>query len=119
MSELQRLRDRVLELEDALGLTAEIPYPLVPQHTGMTKSLAKLFCLLIHRPFVSRDAAYTVLFGGRPECDQPAGKIIEPMVCNLRKTLRRYDISIETRWGMGYYMTDENKRKVHGLKETL
>lgn len=115
MSELQQLRDRVCELEELLGLTAEFPRHLLPRGTFRLNICEPLLGLLLARPFVSQQAAYDACYGGRPECDQPDIKQIQVAICYLRKGLASKGIEVSLDRGQGYYMTDENKSKLRAL----
>lgn len=79
MSELQRLRDRVEELEDILGVTSSLPKRLFPQMVFKPKDNERLLGMLLARTFLSQDAIYYALFGTRLESDQPQIKHAYPV----------------------------------------
>ncbi len=89
MSEVQRLRDRVAELEDAMGLTAEIPRDLVPRAIARHgPKVRRLIGILLIRPFGDRDAIYNAIYGMQAECDLPCAKIMDVLICQARKALK-------------------------------
>src|ERR1700756_4442183 len=111
-SELQRLRDRVTELEDLLGLSEDdvsllkAALPLTPSECRMLATLRK------KRGAACRNWLYDVLYGARPECDQPDPKIIEVMISKIRPKLRAVNIEIKTVWGYGYMMEDADRKRL-------
>lgn len=112
-NELQALRDRVQELEELLGVSKEqrdmmFSLKLSPQQTA--------FLGLIYRgDLVRRDAAYAVIYGARPECDRPDDKILDVQLSRIRARLRPKGITIETQWGVGWFMTPKNKAILRGI----
>ena len=110
MSELERLRDRIRELEEILGLDVELPNQL-----GFTPVENKIVGLLIKRPVVSKEVLYTALYGDRLECEQPDIKIFDVYICKLRKKLKAMNIQIYSRYTVGYYIDDEAKATLQSL----
>jgi two-component system cell cycle response regulator CtrA len=110
MSELERLRDRVRELEEILGMDVELPNQL-----GFTPVENKIVGLLIKRPVVSKEVLYTTLYGDRPECEQPDIKIFDVYICKLRKKLKVMNIQIYSRYTIGYYIDDDAKATLQSL----
>lgn len=104
-----RLKDRIQELE---GLLSE-PDEFVP--IKMSQTHKRLLGLFRKRRLVTKDFAFSALYGSRPECDQPEIKIVDVMVCKLRKRLEPYGITIETQWGIGYYISEESRPKLDAL----
>lgn len=118
MSEIQRLKDRIAELESVIGITTAMPETFFP---GVRPKVPakQLLGMLLARPFVTRDAAYEALFGDRPECDQPQPKYIDVIICSLRKSLRRFDIEISTEFGHGFFIDKANKERVRAALARL
>lgn len=125
MSELEHLRDRVAELEHAMGLTAEFPDAVIPREFftlnihGIPK-MREFLSIVFARPFASREAMYIAMYGSRPEADQPSMKILDVFACRVRQTLKSHGLEMQTTWGTrdstgGYSMTDENKAKLRAI----
>ncbi len=112
MSELEQLRDRVAELEEALGLTATLPAMF---RLGLPRLEEKLLGLLLARPFIAKEAAYIVLWGARLECEQPSFKNLDVYISRLRAVLRRRDITIKTKYGDGWYIEAADKARLRAL----
>lgn len=109
MSEIQRLRDRIEELEGILGVGKD-DVTAYRQLLGISPDQAKVLGLLMKRTVtVTRASISTVLYGARPDCDIPADKIIDVLVCKLRKAIAASGASIRTDWGNGYSMTAADK----------
>jgi two-component system cell cycle response regulator CtrA len=43
---------------------------------------------------------------------QPEIKIIDVLVCKIRKKLKPFGIEISTHWGRGYYLSEPNKDQI-------
>lgn len=114
MTETERLRDRVEELERVLGVDMSLTNRLRDVF-GLEPGLSPILGMLMKRAFVSHASLYTVLYAGRPECDWPKPKIMDVQVCKLRRKLRKHGVSIETRWGEGWMMTAADKAKVRDV----
>ncbi|MCZ7564720.1 MAG: helix-turn-helix domain-containing protein [Burkholderiales bacterium] len=110
--EVERLRDRVAELEELVGLRAEFPSRL-----GLTHTESMLFGLLVKRGMCTRDAIYAAMYGTRPDGDQPEMKIIDAYVCKIRRKLaaRRVPVKIECAWGRGYYLDEASRAAAKAL----
>lgn len=94
-----RLEDQIAVLERAMGF--EI---LPPIEWGLTQAEARLLGALIERDLLTKDAAMAALYRDRG-ADEPELKIVDVFICKARKKLKPYGITIETRWGVGYFMT--------------
>jgi two-component system cell cycle response regulator CtrA len=65
-----------------------------------------------------RDAIYTAVYGGRPECDQPAVRLVDVYICRIRAALRGCDIKMVTVFGLGWAIAAADKAKLNAwLKE--
>jgi DNA-binding response OmpR family regulator len=51
-----------------------------------------------------------------PGREAPVSRVLDTRLCQLRKTLKPYDIEIETVWGLGYRLTPAMKDR---LREAL
>lgn len=101
-AENERLRDRNAQLEDMLGLTIEMPVFL-----GLTVTEGRVFGALLKRPACTKDHLMHALYSLRHDGEEPEMKILDVLVCKLRKKLSPLGITIETIWGQGYLMTPD------------
>jgi hypothetical protein len=112
--EVQRLRDRVEELEELLGADPEdgerFAVFRIPAGTG-----PRLLGLLLRRKVVSREAAQVVLYGGRPENQQPSIESLDIHIFRIRKQLRLHKIEVVTVWGIGWLLEPEAKAQIYAL----
>lgn len=115
VSELQQLRDRVEELEEALGIAAG----QLDQFgcLGLAPLPTSLMGMLYKSNIVSREAAFVALYGSRIECDQPDIKNLDVYIWRVRDRLKRYGITVNSQRGVGWYMTQENKAKLRAYLE--
>lgn len=85
------------------------------QFLGVTQPgpAAKMLGLLVrHRGVVSREFAFRVIYGGRPESEQPASMgIIDTHVCRLRRALKPHGIKIATYKGLGYIISSPDRTR--------
>lgn len=115
MSELQALRDRVAELEDLMGLKL----PLTPPSTvHLTATELRACGLLLKHSIVTKEFYWRALYGALPDCDQPQSDSgFSVYICKLRYKLEPKGIEISNQWGVGYYLTADNKAKLAALLE--
>lgn len=109
--ECEKLRERIAELEDLLGMAPPPVYPFrwigdVPM---------RLLGLIIRRGAVTREFAFRAIYGGLPESDQPKDDhVIDAHVCRLNKHLRPLGAEIESRYGQ-YLVGEKTKSIVENL----
>lgn len=112
MSEIERLRDRVAELEEMLGIRFELPNAL-----GLTPLEARIVGVLIKREIASRDYIYWAVYGDLPDCDQPDIKTIEVHIVKIRRKLAAHGISILNRYNVGYYVDKQTRDTLKKLSQ--
>jgi DNA-binding response OmpR family regulator len=101
MSELERLRDRVEELEALLGLRASIPDPY-----GLSPMEKKYVGILLKRNVANTEIFLTAIYGGLTErTPHNVGVHIK----NIRRKLAPWGFTIKNRWGEGYYLDAESR----------
>ena len=66
------------------------------------------------------DASMEILMGEKegdvePWDKEPDPKIIDVFICKLRGRLKKHGIKVSCKWGLGYFMDGENKRKLREL----
>lgn len=114
-TEVQKLRDRVQELEALLGRDRKLT-DRVRIAFGIEHDQAEILALIVNRHIATYDAIFTVLYGALPECDQPDSNVMETQVSKLRKALKDHGIKIVTNYDTGWSMSREDKNKI---KRTL
>lgn len=100
LAENEQLRERVAVLE---GLLMDVR-PLPPEWC-LTGSEARIFGVLVNRPVATKECLYRALY----DVHQDGGftdTIVEPHVSHLRRKLKPFGISIETRRGYGYLLPE-------------
>ena len=87
---------------------------LGPNEAAMVRTMLNAFPKV-----VSREGLYDAVYGALPDCDQPAPKIIDVMVCKIRLKVVPLGIQIVTKWGRGYAINQGvPKPKQDGEKQT-
>lgn len=115
MSEIQRLRDRVEQLEDLLGIGSAMTKQLSAAF-GLTQCQAKMLGVLLSRSMATKDAMYFVLYGDRPESEQPLSEsVIKKHFVKLRRRLEPKGVRIDAIYGQGWKLANEHKAKIRGM----
>jgi hypothetical protein len=86
----------------------------------ITKLQAAIFAVLIKRTEVLKDTLHQVIESRRrPNNVETDPKMVDVEICHIRKKLKLppFEITIETQWASGYYMTLEMRKKAHLLLE--
>lgn len=109
--ENDQLRERVAQLEEAIGLAADFSL-LLPE---LTPSESTCLGVLLNNKAPRKLTFQLALYGNKPDDDEAEIKIIDVMVCKLRKKLKPLGVEIGTSRGEGYFMDDANKSKLRDL----
>ena len=71
---------------------------------------------IIKRPEVSRECLHQAIEDRRPTAnDQTDPKMVDVVICKLRKKLNLLGIVITTNWSRGYAMSADDRKKCAGL----
>lgn len=107
-----QLLDRIELLEQELGLKTDFP----PEFS-IPRNMMPLLGILLKREIISREGALIAIYSGMPNSwgKEPDPKIIDVFICKLRTRLKRYGIKVSCKWGLGYFMDGENKRRLREL----
>lgn len=117
MSEIQRLRDRIEQLEEMLGIGRDTTLQLRLK-LGLTKCQAKMLGILVKREVVSWEAMHFVLYGDRPEADQPWSEAnLRKHIVLLRRRLEPTGIKVDAVHGQGWMLGNEHKAKVKEIMQ--
>lgn len=115
--EIERLRAEVAWLRDRLReANAEDSAAVLMGACGLTPEEASLLAILWRRsPAVVRKAAlFDLLFGDRLD-GGPEPKILDVVVCKVRRKVEILAGCIETVWGVGYRLTPQGRARLDGI----
>lgn len=103
------LRERVRQLEDLLKprQTEEMVQVYVGA-LGISPSEARLLWLMYRREFVNREQYQAACCAEESD----GQSLLSVRVCFLRRKLTRFEITIGTTWGQGYYMPAQSKKNL-------
>lgn len=106
---IRKLVDRIGNLEGQIG-SLESALNLdkvanVQAAFGISENLAHLLIMLSDGKPRNKEALHAGLYYKRPDIDAPETKIIDTLVCKLRKYIGPHKIEIATVWGSGYEIT--------------
>ena len=116
--EIARLKARVDALEQQLGV-GEDTVSILQQVLGLSRIPAQILGILMRRQrVVSKPVIFDILYGGRPECEQPADfKSIEVMMCQIRAAMRPHGMEIGRIVNAGYFMEAPTRAALAALME--
>lgn len=82
----------------------------------MTRLQAAVFVAIIRRPEITKDQVHTAIEGTRSLASDPTDqKMIDVVICHIRKKIKEYDIKLLTKWGQGYSFPYAEREKVLAL----
>jgi two-component system cell cycle response regulator CtrA len=118
MSELFALRREVEVLRDALeamrgALASDVGVKII-ELAKLTYSERMLLGLLIRRHRATKDQMMTMLYADRPD-EEPDSKILDVMICRMRKKLSPHGVEIRTIHGAGYELPPTSREKIKAL----
>jgi two-component system cell cycle response regulator CtrA len=105
--ENEHLREEVRYLRDLLT-----PPGFLPAMFPLTATEERAFKALLSREQWSKEALLASIYYDSQECDIPEIKIIDVIICKLRKKIKHLGIEIETFWNKGYRIAPHMKAKV-------
>lgn len=114
-TEIERLKDRIEELERLLGM--RLRAPRIP---GLNESQWQLLGLLLRGGVIEREYAFIALYGDRHEAEQPTNlRMVDVNVSRINRVLmKRYGIRISTEPRTGYYIDERSRQILNDLVRT-
>ena len=106
------LRERIAFLEEAL--MGSKPLPVEWQ---LTPSEERVFGALLNRELASKETIMAALYADRG-ADEAEIKIVDVLVCKLRRKLRPFGVAIHTSWGRGYFLDRETRERFRRREPT-
>lgn len=90
----------------------------------LTKLLANFMLVMVKREQADKTTLHRVIESiraarvNRPDTSEETNpKMVDVLICNLRKKLRVFGIEIETLWGRGYYLEPHMRQRVLDILE--
>lgn len=80
---------------------------------GLTSTEARAFTEILRRADVTKDQIHVAMSDENPPRSHV--KIVDVIMCKMRRKLRRHKITVTTLWGRGYAMPQTSKDIVRGL----
>jgi DNA-binding response OmpR family regulator len=81
----------------------------------LTKNESICLGVLLNNQRPRKTTFMAAIYGHKNDDDVAEEKIIDVWLCHMRKKLAKQELSIETEWGQGYYLTDETKTKLRAM----
>jgi two-component system, cell cycle response regulator CtrA len=107
--ENEELRGRIQQLEDELAWTGVV----FPIEWALTGRESQVLCSLMGREVCTKAYVHTMLYSTDPDGGAEI-MIVNVFICKMRKKLTPYGIKIETRWGIGYSLSQESRTSLKG-----
>lgn len=82
---------------------------------GTTKLQSRLLIVLIKRQRATKAILHANVEANRGAGDPTDPKIVDVVICHLRKKLAKHGIEIKTLWSVGYEMPVEHRKKMMKL----
>jgi len=77
---------------------------------------AAMLALMLKRDEVTKEQLHTVIEQNRdPGKDPTEIKMVDVMICKLRKKLKTHELEVKTMWGLGYYMPRSARERATAL----
>ena len=108
----EQLLDRIAELEEILGLTANVPVIVRLRERGLKRTAARLLGLLIKREFVPYSIINDALFGDRPVEEVPGEWSVRSAIKEVRAAAKSLGVEIKTSYGEGFSLSKEQRTKL-------
>jgi DNA-binding response OmpR family regulator len=102
LARVDQLEGQVHDLELALHLDSVAN---VQAAFDISETLAQLLIMLADGKPRNKERLHAALYYRRPDIDAPDTKIMDGLVCKLRKHVEPFGVQISTVWGNGYRLT--------------
>lgn len=114
------LRARIEELEETIRQLRE-PAPvseMFPRDWGLSVRERDLLAILFRcrTAYLHRNAIMDAIYGD--ESDEVQDQIVGVWIFKMRKKLKPFGMTIESRWGLGYFLPEETKEIIRNALET-
>jgi two-component system cell cycle response regulator CtrA len=102
--QVELLQEQIAFLQSAL--LGDSPLPL---EWRLTETEERVMRVILAREYASKDAIMAALYWDK---DEPSDeKIVDVLVCKIRKKVQRFGIDVKNQWGRGYYLPREIRRQ--------
>lgn len=117
IEEVVRLRRQNTRLEEEnRWLKDQLRPPgFLPSAFPLTDREEALFKALISRPQWTREALLNSLYLGVSDRDLPDLRMVDVLVCKVRRKLKPFGLEIQTYWGKGFGMTADMRARAEKL----
>ncbi len=87
-------------------------YRTCSKYFKTTRQQSIVLGLLLRRPEVTKENLHQAIERDRPDGkEQTSQKLVDVLVCILRRKLKPFEFSIKTMWGHGYLMDPKDRTK--------
>lgn len=102
-------------VKDSQVLEQELVYSCV-RLFKVTKLQGALLAAIINKTEVTKEMLHLVIESRRsPLKETTDPKMVDVVICNLRKRLKPFNVVINTLWARGYFMEPAERQRVHGM----
>lgn len=109
--EVSLLQEQIVQLKEIIASNDVYVPP------GFTKSEQVILRMLATRHSASKESLFRMLYNEVAADDLPDITIIDVFVHKVKRKLKPFGINIETLWGQGYKMPQEDKNKLKQLAD--
>jgi two-component system cell cycle response regulator CtrA len=105
LNEKLREENELLKEQIAFLTAALMGTEPLPLEWKLTETEERLMRVLMAREYATKDTILAALYWDK---DEPGDeKMIDVLVCRIRKKIKRFGIDIKTHWGRGFYLPTE------------
>ena len=110
-AEIQKLQDRIEELETLLGLVSEAKF----RPAGLTKTEWQFVGLVLKHKIISEEVAFRAIYAGRADVDHPGSNIIHQTASRTGRKLAKFGIKLMAQAREGWYLSVKDKSRLRAL----
>ena len=86
------------------------------RYFGVTHQQSIVLSVLLKRPEATKEQLHQAIERERPEDKEKTHiKLVDVLICILRRKLKPFGFAIKTMWGTGYLMEAKDRAKADGL----
>lgn len=114
---LELLEEECLQLREQIAEMTRLPPGTAwPEGLALTRMEGAMLTALVARGFVTQRALLiaTRQYGYTKDAEDVDIKVVQVVICKLRKKLRRFGVRIQTVWGSGYLLRPEDRARLLG-----
>lgn len=109
-------RERTPAEAAVLGLDEVALQMTCSNYFKLTRLQSAVFAALVRRPTATKEQLHQAIENNRSANQEPTDpKMVDVVICHIRRKIKPLDLEIGTIWGIGYNMRPDHRAKVMDL----